>query len=73
MDSKVTDQTGQMPRLKADLSLRWGHTHFVGFVMSRLICFYGGIEDIVPKLLSNTHCICYAHVLCSYQGPWVSY
>ena len=23
---------------KADLSLRWAHTHFVGFVMSRLIC-----------------------------------
>ena len=22
---------------KADLSLRWAHTHFVGFVMSRLI------------------------------------
>ena len=21
-----------------DLSLRWAHTHFVGFVMSRLIC-----------------------------------
>ena len=24
---------------QADLSLRWAHTHFVGFVMSRLICF----------------------------------
>ena len=23
---------------QADLSLRWAHTHFVGFVMSRLIC-----------------------------------
>ena len=28
-DSKDSDQT--------DLSLRWAHTHFVGFVMSRLI------------------------------------
>ena len=34
-DSKVSDQTGQMPRL-IDLNLRWAHTHFVGFVMSRL-------------------------------------
>ena len=25
---------------QADLSLRWAHTHFVGFVMSRLICIY---------------------------------
>ena len=24
---------------KADLSLRWAHTHFIGFVMSRLILF----------------------------------
>ena len=23
---------------QADLSLRWAHTHFVGFVMTRLIC-----------------------------------
>ena len=25
---------------QADLSLRWAHSHFVGFVMSRLICFW---------------------------------
>ena len=25
------------PNAQADLSLRWAHTHFVGFVMSRLI------------------------------------
>ena len=24
---------------QADLSLRWAHNHFVGFVMSQLICF----------------------------------
>ena len=24
---------------QADLSLRWAHTHFVGFVMMRLKCF----------------------------------
>ena len=31
-DSEDSDQTGRMPRL----SLRWAHTHFVGFVMPRL-------------------------------------
>ena len=35
MDSKDSDQTGWMDA-QADLSLRWVHTHFVGFVMSRL-------------------------------------
>ena len=34
-DSEDSDQTGRMP--KADLSPRWAHTHFVGFVMSRRI------------------------------------
>ena len=29
---------------QADLSLRWMHTHFVGFVMSRLTCFYQILE-----------------------------
>ena len=33
-DSEDSDQTG---RMQADLSLRSAHTHFVGFVMSRLI------------------------------------
>ena len=33
--SEVSDQTGWMPRL---MSLRWVHSHFVGFVMSWLIC-----------------------------------
>ena len=32
--SKDSDQTGRMPRLI--LSLRWAHTHFIGFVMSWL-------------------------------------
>ena len=34
---------------QADLSLRWVHTHFVGFVMSRLI--FGIIENdaLIPK------------------------
>ena len=32
--SEDSDQTGRMPRL---ICLRWAHTHFVGFVVSRLI------------------------------------
>ena len=35
----------------ADLSLRWAHTHFVGFVMSRLICNFP-IRYITKNLLS---------------------
>ena len=31
-DSEDSDQTGA----QADLSLRWAHSYFVGFVMSRL-------------------------------------
>ena len=34
MQTVKTDQTGLMPR---PISLRWAHTHFVGFVMLRLI------------------------------------
>ena len=33
-DSEDSDQTGHA---QADLSIRWAHNHFVGFVMSRLI------------------------------------
>ena len=29
---------------QADLSLRWAHTHFVGFVMRQLICFCGKLS-----------------------------
>ena len=35
-DNKDSDQTGRMDA-QADLSLRWAHTHFVGFVMRWLI------------------------------------
>ena len=34
---------------QADLSLRWAHTHFVGFVMSRLILWFCSVlivEDV---------------------------
>ena len=33
-DSENSDQTGRMPRL---ICLCWAHSHFVGFVMRRLI------------------------------------
>ena len=36
-DSEDSDQTGRM--------LRWTHSHFVGFVMSRLICLFGNKSE----------------------------
>ena len=44
---------------QADLSLRWAHSHFVGFVMSRLICFLP--QEKVPALKIMTILI-----LCGY-------
>ena len=38
-DSEDTDQTGRMDA-HSDLSLRWAHSHFVGFVMRRLKILY---------------------------------
>ena len=35
VNNEDSDQTGRIPRLI--LSLRWAHSHFVGFVMRRLI------------------------------------
>ena len=41
---------------QADLSLRWAYTHFVGFVMSRLIskksniCGYVSVNSVIPKM-----------------------
>ena len=35
--SEDSDETRWMPR---QMSLRWAHSHFVGFVMSQLICHY---------------------------------
>ena len=34
--NKVTVRPAKTQISQADLSLRWAHTHFVGFVMSRL-------------------------------------
>ena len=31
---------------QADLSLRWAHSHFVGFATRRLICFYGELRNL---------------------------
>ena len=36
---------------QADLSLRWAHTHFVGFVMRRLIFFSGTFSKVEHVLL----------------------
>ena len=33
---------------QADLSLRWAHSHFVGFVKSRLILCLYNVKGVVP-------------------------
>ena len=59
--SEDSDQTGQQRRLwsdwaaaQADLNLRWGHTHFVGFVMSRLILEIYPLLHIVRNVTSES-------------------
>ena len=47
-DSKDSDQTGRITQ--ADLSLRWTHSHFVGFVMSWLTSFDIARHRKNPKL-----------------------
>ena len=53
----ASDQTVQSLRCadrsdaQADLCLRWAHTHFVGFVMSRLI----SVPEDLHKCWSNRH------------------
>ena len=47
---------------QADLSLCWAHTHFVGFVMSRLMCFmppwawWATVKTVAPEVLWTTWC-----------------
>ena len=38
---------------QADLSLRWAHSHFVGFVMSRLFCLQEFDLDATPITIQN--------------------
>ena len=40
---------------QAELSLRWAHSHFVGFVMSRLICIFCNLLSCVLWNLSWHH------------------
>ena len=52
-DSKDPDQTGQ-----ADQSLRWAHSHFVGFVMRRLTSFdsmYFSFQYKLARAQQNQH------------------
>ena len=61
-DSEDSDQTGRMPRLaQADLSLRWVHSHFVGFVMSRLSYT---VDGVILYLLYRTVLSCWSNILC---------
>ena len=41
----------RLGRCEADLSLRWAHTHFVGFVMRRLIYFFRS-ESVDLRMMS---------------------
>ena len=44
---------------QADLSLRWAHTHFAGFVMSRLIlCLASHANSTNPdQMPQGLHCL----------------
>ena len=44
------EDSDQLADAQADLSLRWAHSHFVGFVVRRLICY---IVDWAIKLKSE--------------------
>ena len=48
--NKVTMRPAKTQISQADLSLRWAHSHFVGFVMSRLI-FYCTVSKRLSILL----------------------
>ena len=59
---------------EADLSLRWAHTHFVGFVMLWLICTCHFIGFAVPKNMKFCLSICiwykYAHSIKTKNTQW---
>ena len=42
------------PGAKADLSLHWAHTHFVGFVMSQLKCYARFSKSCFVKMTVRT-------------------
>ena len=46
----ISDQPGH-PDVQADLSLHWAHTHFVGFVMSRLKCHAVDYGVCIPGMV----------------------
>ena len=54
VDSKDSDQTGRMPRL---ICLRWAHTHFVGFVMSRLTWTLKRCPSMIKGIYCKNFCI----------------
>ena len=55
--AKTHDQT--------DLSLRWAHSHFVGFVIRRLICKWCAGGNLWSRVINGrqTNTICYQHSL----------
>ena len=49
---------------QADLSLRWAHTHFVGFVMSRLILYNALFRALCGLYYEALHVLKSSHALC---------
>ena len=58
--SKDSDQTGQSDwaDAQADLRLRWAHSHFVGFVMRRLILSWSKMTKNSFKSVKLKHATC---------------
>ena len=62
--SEDSDQPGHPQRrlwsdwadAQADLSLRWAHTHFAGFVMSWLILMGIGVSNRYSDFTQSRHC-----------------
>ena len=50
---------------QADLSLRWAYSHFVGFVMKRLICCWGEVWKSI--VLVPDHCFSFIYFNIMYR------
>ena len=77
--SEDSDQTGRMPRL---ICLRWSHSHFVSFVMSRLIRKrslqspekkHRMISETVPQNKSSSYLVTDHPYYKTYLAKWINY
>ena len=59
---------------QADLSLRWAHSHFVGFVMRWLLCImFGCYSTTLSLLLYDSVMVTLQHYHCFYKVYWLQY